>query len=251
MGQNSSMRTVERTAYGIAILLLASGLIHVLILLVSGATWQGPLSLRKPATFGLSFGLTLATIAWTSSFVRLRERTRTVLLAVFACACVLETVLVTLQAWRGVPSHFNMETRFDTVVAQLLAAGGATLVVIIAVMTLASFRVNPAVPPSIRTAVRVGFVTLLASLVVGGAMIARGVALVIAGNAPAAYATGGIFKPSHAITMHGILMLPALAWALTFTNLDDKRRATIVRLASVAYVVFAVAVITANVAGLL
>ena len=38
---------------------------------------MGPLSLRKPTTFGLSFGLTLITIAWVLSFLELRDRTRT------------------------------------------------------------------------------------------------------------------------------------------------------------------------------
>src|SRR5262245_54100508 len=188
------MRSVERVAFGVAALLLLSGVVHVLILLAGGGSWQGPLSLRKPATFGLSFGVTLMTIAWTSSYLRLRERTRRLLLGTFTTACVLETALVSLQAWRGVPSHFNMETPFDTAVAQLLAAGGATLVVIVIIMTIAAFRRNPKVPPSFRIAVRVGFVTLLAALAIGGVMIARGVTLVIAGNAPAAYATGGLFK---------------------------------------------------------
>src|SRR5438445_13209322 len=34
---------------------------------------------------------------------------RTILLTVFTAACTLETALVSLQAWRGVPSHFNTE----------------------------------------------------------------------------------------------------------------------------------------------
>jgi hypothetical protein len=245
------MRSIERAAYWIGALLFLSGVIHVVILLMGDGTWQGPLSLRKPATFGLSFGLTLVTIAWTSSCVGLRDRTRAILLAIFTFACVLETVLVSLQAWRGVPSHFNMETRFDTLVAQLLAGGGATLVAIILIMTIAAFRSTPAIPPSMRTAVRVGFITLLAAFIVGGVMIARGVTLVFSGNAPAAYATGGLFKPSHAVTMHGILLLPALAWLLMLTGWSEERRLRIVRAASGAYLLIVAAVIVANFAGLL
>ena len=55
----------------------------------------------------------------------------------------METALVSLQAWRGVPSHFNMETSLDAWVARALAAGGITLVVIIAVLD--------APPPSVPT----------------------------------------------------------------------------------------------------
>lgn len=34
---------------------------------------------------------------------------------VFVAACMVEVVLVTLQAWRKVPSHLNRDTSFDSV----------------------------------------------------------------------------------------------------------------------------------------
>ena len=242
-------RKVERAGYLIGVLLLVSGLIHLAILTISGGTWMGPLSLRKPTTFGLSFGLTLITIAWASSFLRFRDRTRAVLLGIFTVACVIETALVSLQAWRGVPSHFNMETTFDGLVTRMLAAGGITLVVIIGVMTLASFRPNPTMSPSLRIAIRIGFATLFGSLVVGALMIAQGMALVFAGDPQAAYATGGTLRPTHAVTMHGILVLPLLAWLLSLTDWNERRRLRIVLLAAAGYVMFAGAVAVGNFAG--
>jgi 2-keto-4-pentenoate hydratase/2-oxohepta-3-ene-1,7-dioic acid hydratase in catechol pathway len=77
---------VERFGYLVGALLLASGLIHLAILLVGGGSWQGPLSLRKPTAFGLSFGLTVVTIVWVASFLRLGERTRVALLTAFTIA---------------------------------------------------------------------------------------------------------------------------------------------------------------------
>src|ERR1700716_1941618 len=128
-------RKVERAGYLVGVLLLASGLIHLATLAIGGGSWEGPLSLRKAVTFGLSFGLTLMTIVWVASFVRLGDRARAALIGAFTVACALETALVSLQAWRGVPSHFNMETPFDALVARTLAAGGIALVVIIAGLT--------------------------------------------------------------------------------------------------------------------
>jgi hypothetical protein len=46
---------------------MISGLVHLGVLVVAGGSWQGPLSWRKPMTFGLSFELTLITISWVSS----------------------------------------------------------------------------------------------------------------------------------------------------------------------------------------
>ena len=243
-------RSVERLGYVIGGILLLSGLVHLAILIMSGGSWTGPLSLRKPTTFGLSFGVTLITIAWVSSFLRLGDRARAILLGVFTIACVIETALVSLQAWRGVPSHFNTETTFDALVARMLAAGGITLVVIIAVMTLASFRANAATSPSLRLAIRIGFVTLFSSLIVGALMIAKGMVLVFSGHRQTAYATGGTLKPTHAVTMHAIFVLPLLAWLLTLTGWNERRQLRIVLLASVGYALAAGVVAIGNLAGL-
>ena len=68
---------VERGCYLLAVALMVSGLVHLRVLVVSGGSWSGPLSWRKPATFGLSFGLTLATVTWVLSFRRYdRDRGR-------------------------------------------------------------------------------------------------------------------------------------------------------------------------------
>src|SRR5258705_8353904 len=125
------IRRIERVTYVVAALLLASGVIHLTILALSGRSWAGPLSLRKAMSFGLSFGLTLMTIVWVASWLRLGDRSRTALIGVFTVASVLETMLVSVQAWRDVPSHFNMETTFDALVARTLAVGGVVLVAVI------------------------------------------------------------------------------------------------------------------------
>ena len=171
------MKTVERAACTIGGLLILSGLVHLAILLMSGGSWEGPLSFRKPTTFGLSFGLTLINVTVIASFVSLTDRTRTLLLGIFAAACVLETFLVSLQAWRGVPSHFNLDTPFDTVVSQSLAVGGFTLVVIIVLLTIAALRDRSPVRPTVRLAIRAGLVALVGAQVAGGVMIGTGMQL--------------------------------------------------------------------------
>jgi len=243
------MQTVERAACFVAALLLLSGLIHVAILVAGGGSWQGPVSLRKAATFGLSFGLTLATIVWVISWLRLGDRSRAALLGIFTAACTMETVLVSLQAWRGVPSHFNVETPFDAMIARTLAAGGAVLVAVIASLTFAAFRRNDAIAPSLRLAIRVGFVMLLASLLVGASMIATGMRLVFAGHPQAAYATAGALKPTHAVTLHAILVLPGVARLLSFVDWTERRRTIAVAIASAIYLIVATVVGVEDLAG--
>jgi hypothetical protein len=105
------------------------------------------------------------------------------------------------------------------------------------------------VPISLRIVIRVGFVALFTSLVVGAVMIAKGMLLVFGGNPEAAYAAGGTLKPTHAVTMHAILVLPLLAWLLSFANWSERRRVRVVLLGAAGYAVLAGVVAGENVAG--
>jgi hypothetical protein len=124
-------RRIERLCWLIGAGLIGSGVFHLGVFLVRGGPWEGPVSWRKLATFGLSFGLTLITITWVASYLTLGPRARSWLLGVFAADCVLEVTGITVQAWRHVPSHFNTETPLSQVIAMSLAAGGAVLIAVL------------------------------------------------------------------------------------------------------------------------
>jgi hypothetical protein len=237
----ASTRT-ERACYAVAGLLVLAGVAHLGVALVEPRPWGGPLSWRKPVTFGLSFGLTLATITWVTSQLRLPSRARRWILAIFAVDCVVEVAGITVQAWRHVPSHFNTETAVDASIAFTLAWDGAILVVTLGVLAAAAMsrRFAPT-EAAMRRAVRVGFGLLLASLASGIAMIAKGSVLVRSGHPDLAYAEAGYLKPFHAVTLHAVLVLPALAAWLSTLPLRESRRRGIVTLSSAGYLTAAAA----------
>lgn len=217
-------RPVERLCHAIGLLLVVSGVVHLAVFAVDGGPWYGPVSWRKPVTFGLSFGATLIAITWVTSYLRIAARLRAVLLTVFAADCVVEVGGITLQAWRRVPSHLDMETPFDTAVSMTLAIGGAVLVVLLTVFAVAAFRHRPAGPPGMAPAVRAGFAVLLLALASGAAMIARGVVLTRTGHQEAAYHSTAPLKPLHGVSLHAVLVLPALAWLLSRTSWSERAR---------------------------
>ncbi len=242
-------RPLERAWYAVAAVLFASGLTHVAVLLVTGASWEGPTSLRKAATFGLSFGLTLATVVWAGSFIRLTPPFRATVLSIFTVVCVLETALITLQAWRGVPSHFNFETPFDLSVSMTLAGGGFVIIAVGLILTGAALRRLADLTPELRLALRFGCGTLLMAFGTGAIMIATGVTLARSGDPAAAYAIGGFLKPLHAVAMHAILVLPGLAWLIGFTGWDAGRRLRVVRWAIMGYSVLLVGAVIISLIG--
>ncbi len=242
-----SLRPVERACLLVGTVLMVSGLAHLVVFAVDGGRWYGPVSWRKPVTFGVSFGLTLVAVTWVASYLRLAERTRRWLLGVLAVDCVVEVTGITVQAWRRVPSHFNTVTAFDTVVAMSLAVGGAVLIVVLGSMAFTALRGRVDAPASMRLALRAGFALLMAGLAAGAAMIARGEVLIKSGHRAQAYSAARSLKLVHGVTLNAIVVLPILAWLLGRMKRTETQRLRFVRVASVGYVMAAVAALVVSV----
>ncbi|MFC7343510.1 hypothetical protein [Saccharopolyspora griseoalba] len=245
---------VERACYLLAAALVASGVAHLGVLLAAGGQWVGPLSWRKPMTFGLSFGLTLATMTWVLSFLPMRPRLRAGLLAAFGAACAVEVAGITAQAWRRVPSHFTPPDRFtgpDVLAAAAAAAGAVVIVAVVVVAAVRALRRGDEVDPVMRLALRVGFLSLLLAMAIGVLMLVGGQVLTrTQGEVAAAFAFTATLKPGHAATMHGVLVLPAIAWLLRFTDGGERFRLRVVRLACGGYAAFAAIVVAETLAGI-
>jgi hypothetical protein len=165
-GEWRQARPAQRFAYLVGGTLILVGLAHLAAWLAVGGAWQGPVSFRKPTSFGISFGLTTSTLAWITGRLQISDRTRWLLLGPLAAADTYEVAWVAVQRWRGVASHFNFATPLDT---WLFLAGAAaitaTVTVIVAVTALSFTRLRAA--PSMVVAVRAGLLILLVAQGVG------------------------------------------------------------------------------------
>lgn len=245
---SSGQKRIERVAYLLGAALMLVGALHLAVALIYPRPWLGPLSWRKPITFGVSFGLTLIAITWVASYLRLSSRARTVLLGVFAVDCVVEVGGITVQAWRHVPSHLNTTSGPNAVIAFTLAFGGGVLIVVLGALAVVAFRGRIDAAPSMRLALRAGFALLLAGLASGAAMIARGQVLIRDGHRAAAYSQAGFLKWFHGVTLHAVLVLPLLAWWLARTPRTEAQRTRIVAAAATAYVVAAIGTLAGSLA---
>jgi hypothetical protein len=217
----------QRFAYLCAGLLVLSGLFHGVVYLVDGGPWEGPVSWRKPIVFGLSFGITLATLAWLMPFLRARRIAGWIVLGIFAVASLGEVFLISLQTWRGVASHFNESTAFDGSVFSMMGLlVGFVALATIYVTVRSFFRMDA--PRSLAWAIRAGLVLMLVSQSVGVQMIAEG------GNT---YGAAGALKVPHAVTLHAVQVLPALALLLLVSVSTERRRLRIVALGAAGYAV--------------
>ncbi|QUQ65191.1 hypothetical protein [Kutzneria sp. CA-103260] len=237
--------TIRRACYLIAAPLFASGLAHLVVQAVVGGPWDGPVSWRKPADFGVAFGLTLWAVTWGSTYLKVRPA----VLAGFAAASVVEVVVISVQAWRGVPSHFNTTTPLNAAFAFSAAAGGAVIIVTTLFLLRAAFR-PLAAPPGMQLALRVGFASLLVGLAVGAVMIAIGTTTARTVSLDAAYTAAVVLVPAHAAAMQGIVALPILAWLTRFTPWPDSRRHRVTALGTAGYLVCAATIVLESFVGI-
>src|SRR5213078_2589229 len=105
--------------------LLVTMLVHVVALAIRGGPVTGPVSLRKPADFAEAGWL----LTWSVALILPRLRTRAWQRHVIGGSAVLfgvgETAIMAVQAWRGVPSHYNFSTPLDAALMRGGAAGTA------------------------------------------------------------------------------------------------------------------------------
>jgi hypothetical protein len=242
LGYWHQARPWQRLGYLVGGALILVGIGHLLAWLVVGGAWAGPVSFRKPTTFGISFGLTTVTVAWVAGQLRISDRTGWLLLVPLAVADTTEVIWVSLQRWRGVAAHFNDDTTLDNLLFVLMGgvavAVAATVILVVAVLSFTSMRAAP----SMALAIRAGLLILLVAQVVGGWMIQHGLGLAEQGatDGLTTFGAAGVMKVPHAVGIHGIQVLPALAWLLSFAALPEPRRVGLVRVAVVGYVALVV-----------
>jgi len=222
----------QRFLFVVGAILLASALIHggiAVVALLSGQEWSGPISWRKPVVFAGSFGMLSLTGAW---ILRLLPTTRwlwvpTLMLGVFS---LTEVIAITIQKWRGVPSHFNQVSTFDAAMFGTMAVSvlmAVLALVIFLVWVLVAFRGNGGE----RVAAIVGLMSLIVAGYIGNQMIEVGTAQTSAtGSVPyeVVFGADGSAKLSHFVGMHLIQFLAIIAIVSS-----ARRRLVLVALAAV------------------
>lgn len=210
---------------------MISAVVHGVVFIATGGPWEGPVSWRKPILFGFSFGITAITIAFIATALNLRRRTSWIVLGALAVSSTLETALITLQTWRGVPSHFNFSTVFDTSI--FIAMGVFVMIVALSLLWLAvlSFTALRPIAPSLGWAIRAAMVLLIVAQVLGVLIITTGVVPAVMGDEDTVFGpngvtigVAGVLKSPHGIALHALQVLPALALLAQCTRWDERRR---------------------------
>ena len=212
--------------------------------------------LVKPIKFVVSIALLLGTILPILSILDVSARTRAAIGWTLIVTMAVELAAIILQAARGTSSHFNTATRFDAVIWKLMM-----IAIVIAFVALVAFAILASVrtldcDPLIATAIRIGAWLLLLTAVSGFAMGGRGQHGVggIDGTGEAIPIAGwsrehGDLRAPHFFAMHGLQVLPLVAFALGYLRISERLRVVVFATVAVAWVGISVGTLIGALAG--
>lgn len=214
----------------------------------------------KPLKFILSSGIYVTTFLWLLTLVEGRTRGKQIVANVTALGLLIENVLITGQAIRGIPSHFNVTTALDGTIFSIMGI----IIVIVSVMNLLlgiwllfQRLPNPTIAWGIRLGVLISFVGMIVAFLMTSNPTPAQVAQMDAGQAPAAIGAhsvgvedggpglpfvgwstvGGDLRVAHFIGLHGMQLLPLLALVLSRRRtLNQRQQLLLVVTAGIAYV---------------
>jgi hypothetical protein len=224
----------DRRAWPLAavgLVLVAGGLAHLALWAVLGGPWEGPVTWRKPILFGISGGLTSLSLGWAWANLPWR-RGDGWLAASAAWALLVEVAAIDLQTWRGVASHFNRATPFDSTLYDAMGVLILWVTLVAVDLTVRFFRQPTGLTADMLLAARAGLVLLVVSCLLGIWVSVHGDLRMAAGLEPERYGAAGVAKFPHGAVIHAIQWLPLLAWAARRAGLSDHRRTWLVAVAT-------------------
>ena len=219
--------------------------------LVSGApVWL------KPAKFAASIAIFSTTMVWIFSYLSDRPRLRRTVSRIATAVFAGEMAIITLQAWRGVGSHFNTATAFDMALFAAMGTGILLQTVTTIAVAIAAWR-QPFADRAVGTAIRLGLIITIVGSFTGGLMTrptnaqldqARATGMMpISGAHTVGAADGGAgmtgtgwstthgdLRVPHFVGLHAMQVMPAVL-LLPFVRRRRAARAPIVSAAALSY----------------
>jgi hypothetical protein len=141
---------------------------------------------------------------------------------------LVEMVLITLQAARGVPSHFNETSPFNAAVFAVMGVMIVGNTALAAYVALQFYRTRPALPAPFLWGIRLGLTLFILASLEGFAMVSRmSHAVGVADGGPGLpfvnWSTeGGDLRIAHFIGLHALQVIPFVGYLLSRPGLTAR-----------------------------
>jgi hypothetical protein len=218
-------------------LLFDVGVAHLILLLIM--TVIAPFDERlvmginpwiKPMKFAISITIYLLTMGWLLYELPLGEWAKRLVNWVVAGTLIIEIVLITMQAARGVTSHFNNATAFDAAVFRVMGAAITLNILVAAYVALKFWNGETKIPAPFLWGIRIGLTIFVLASLEGFAMVSHSAHSVgVPDGGPGLpfvnWSTrGGDLRIAHFFGMHALQVLPLAGYLLSTRRAESLTR---------------------------
>jgi hypothetical protein len=223
---------LQKLMFGSGSILFGAMLLHGVALIATGGSIHGPVSFRKAMTFAETGWLLSWAVGWLLPLIVMRRWERGFVAFGALLFALGETFVMSLQVWRGQPSHYNDTTPFDFALFGVSGIIAVVFMLSMLVLLRAAFRERD-LQPSVLLSIRAGTIIMLVGVATGWIMSANsgGVWQGSAHLRDTMFdfevregAVGGDLVALHAIGVHGLSLVPLVAWLLSYSPLSEATR---------------------------
>jgi hypothetical protein len=218
-------------------LMFVIGVAHIILLLIMAMI--APFDERqvmginpwiKPIKFAISIAIYALTIGWLLYELPLREGVRRGMNWAIAGAMVIEITLITMQAARGVTSHFNNATAFDAAVFGVMGVAIILNTLVVAYVGLKFWMTDAKIPAPYLWGIRIGLLIFALASLEGFAMVSHSAHSVGAPDGEAGLpivnwsVKGGDLRVAHFFGIHALQVLPLVGYLLSTPREESLAR---------------------------
>ena len=215
-------------------LLFVVGVAHIILLLVmlviapfDGRQVMGINPWIKPIKFAASIAIYALTMGWLLYELALRDEVKRRVSWAIAGTLVIEIALITMQAARGVTSHFNDTTVFDSTVFAVMGTAITFNILVAAYVALKFWRTEAKIPAPYLWGIRIGLTIFVLASLEGFAMVSHSAHSVgVTDGGPGLplvnWSTrGGDLRVAHFFGMHALQVLPLVGYLLSMRRAES------------------------------
>lgn len=212
------IRSGDRALYITGFVHLALAVLFLLATQADPRTVNGEPVWMKPFRFAIAIFFFTWTYAWFSGFYQNKKTVKVLNLLISLCMFV-EIALIGMQAFRGVPSHFNTATAFDATVFSVMGGAIGFNAAVLGIHFLL-FVFWESGGGKFRSAIIWGMLLFLLGNFTGYLMVAQSASVTGGTIADGTWLvtnwkpSAGDFRIAHFLGLHAVQVLPFCAWVL-------------------------------------
>lgn len=244
----TELRRRNRVLFTVTLVHFGLAALFTVLMQLDGRMLLGRNVWTKPWKFATSITIFAATMGWILPTLSLGDRTERLVSSIIAAVMVIEITLISGQAARAVPSHFNTSTPLDAAVFAVMGIAVTVNTLAVAYVLWRVVRSPPDLAPPYLWGLGLGLFVFVIASIEGGLMASYGSHSV---GAPAAAPglpllnwslTGGDLRVAHFLGLHALQVLPLTGYIVARReSLSPRQALSVVGIVAVLYSGFTVA----------